>query len=81
MTEKTEIVARSFVRVNPHNTSQICSDCNNLAEERLKLSDRIFGCKYCELKLDRDINSARNILRRAEFGFDKSPPLQSGKYL
>ncbi|CAG8551804.1 878_t:CDS:2 [Cetraspora pellucida] len=64
---KTEIVARQFIRVNPHNTSQTCSNCNNLAEEKLELSNRTFYCQYCQFELDRDVNSARNILNRAEW--------------
>ncbi|KLL05233.1 MAG: transposase IS605 [Mycoplasmataceae bacterium RV_VA103A] len=90
--EKTEIVARQFIRVNPHNTSQTCSNCNNLAEEKLELSNRTFYCQYCQFELDRDINSARNILNRAEgvwlkpsleMGGEKltASPIERGKYL
>ncbi|KLL03748.1 MAG: transposase IS605 [Mycoplasmataceae bacterium RV_VA103A] len=77
--EKTEIVARQFIRVNPRNTTQTCSLCGELVKEKLDLRQRLFKCWNCELELDRDINSARNILNRAEFGFDLNPPLQDGK--
>ncbi|CAG8756834.1 7799_t:CDS:2, partial [Racocetra fulgida] len=62
ISEKTSIVARRLVRVNPKNTTQICSNCDKLSKEKIGLSQRIFKCWHCELELDRDINSAKNIL-------------------
>ena len=41
-------------------SSKKCSKCGNL-KENLKLSDRIYNCNYCGLKLDRDINAAINL--------------------
>ena len=52
-------------QVPPHNTSQACSECCQKSEVKLKLSDRLFHCKSCGLKLDRDHNAALNILHRA----------------
>ena len=57
------------VRQNPmpaHHTSQICSACCQKSPIKLKLSERVFHCKFCGLKLDRDHNAALNILHRAE---------------
>ncbi|CAG8465824.1 22869_t:CDS:10 [Gigaspora margarita] len=54
------------------NTTQRCSDCGNLAKGKVKLSQRLYQCFNCNLKLDRDVNSAKNILN---LGFDQSPPL------
>lgn len=78
ISDKASIAGRRLVRVNPYNTSQTCSDCGELAKEKLKLNQRTFECWNCEFKLDRDINSARNILN---LGFYGNSPLQSGKYL
>ena len=50
--------------VNPRNTSQICSDCGNLAESKLNLSDRIYRCSNCGMIKDRDLNAAINIAHR-----------------
>ncbi len=76
MTDKVEDTGRSLVPVNPKNTSQTCSNCQELAKVKLTLGDRIFRCWNCELELDRDINSARNILN---LGFDRNPLHQKWK--
>lgn len=77
LAEAAEIATRQLVRVNPRNTSQTCSDCGELAQEKLTLNQRIFRCWNCELELDRDVNSARNILNIAikENKFDQNLPL------
>jgi putative transposase len=49
--------------VNPRNTSQRCSGCGALPAERKPLSVRKHVCGECGLRLDRDVNAARNILR------------------
>ena len=56
---------KHFHQVPPHNTSQTCSACCQKSEVKLKLSERMFHCKSCGLKLDRDHNAALNILHRA----------------
>ena len=56
---------KHFHQVPPHNTSQTCSECCQKSAIRLKLSERMFHCKFCGLKLDRDHNAALNILYRA----------------
>lgn len=56
---------KHFHQVPPHNTSQTCSECCQKSEVKLKLSQRLFHCKSCGLKLDRDHNAALNILHRA----------------
>lgn len=52
-----------LVRVNPSSTSQECSRCGMTVPK--ELSQRVHCCPYCGLVLDRDINAARNILRKA----------------
>lgn len=44
-------------------TSKTCTRCGEI-NSGLKLSDRIYNCKECKLKIDRDINGARNIMLR-----------------
>ena len=56
---------KHFHQVSPHNTSQTCSECCQKSKTKLKLSERVFHCKSCGLKLDRDHNAAINILNRA----------------
>lgn len=59
---KAENAGRSFVKVDPRNTSQMCSDCGETVKK--DLSVRIHDCPHCGLSLDRDENAARNILAR-----------------
>ena len=54
-----------FHKVNPRNTSQICSCCGQKSPKTLTLRDRTFHCGFCGMSLDRDVNAARNILFRA----------------
>ena len=44
-------------------TSKTCTRCGWLNHD-LKLIDRIFKCKECHLKIDRDMNASRNIMLR-----------------
>jgi putative transposase len=41
-------------------SSKLCSRCGNLKRD-LKLSDRIYHCNVCNLKIDRDLNASLNI--------------------
>jgi len=43
-------------------TTKICSRCGNRKED-IKLSDRTYKCEKCGLVIDRDLNSAINILK------------------
>jgi putative transposase len=58
---KAENADRKCIQVNPRNTSQMCSGCGAIVEK--SLSVRIHDCPSCGLVLDRDHNSAINILR------------------
>jgi putative transposase len=55
---------KHFHQVPPHRTSQTCSECCQKPAVKLKLSERMFHCPSCGLKLDRDHNAALNILHR-----------------
>lgn len=58
---------RKFVKVNPAHTTQDCSNCGARAKHRLGLQDRVYKCEHCGFVLDRDRNSAINMLIGAGF--------------
>ena len=58
---KAEEAGREVIEVNPKNTSQVCSQCGTLVKK--DLSVRVHSCPHCNCSLDRDFNSALNILR------------------
>lgn len=58
---------RLFMKVNPAHTTQDCSNCGARAKRRLNLQERVYKCERCGLMLDRDRNSAINMLIGAGF--------------
>jgi len=64
---KAEGAGCKVVFVDPKDTSKICNRCGNLRDD-LSLWDRTYICPNCELSIDRDLNSAVNILIRATAG-------------
>lgn len=59
---KAENAGKRIIKVNPAYTTQECSYCGHIAVKSLK--DRIHLCSKCGYEEDRDINAAKNILRR-----------------
>ena len=55
-----------FAVVDASNTSQQCSGCGSLVRKDLKL--RIHRCAHCQMQVHRDVNAARNVLKRAVAG-------------
>jgi putative transposase len=53
---KAESAGGKVVKVNPKNTSQVCSNCLNVVRKTLK--ERWHDCDKCNLSIDRDTNSA-----------------------
>ncbi len=53
-----------YVEVPTKGTTQTCSKCGRLADPPLTLQERTYECP-CGLRLDRDLNAARNVLARA----------------
>ncbi len=51
-----------LIEVDPKDTTQLCSNCNNRVEK--ELSDRIHRCDNCGIILDRDLNASLNILNK-----------------
>jgi len=64
--QKCQMHRATFDLVDPINAAtQTCSECGHRFEgdEKLNLNDRVYICPECGLKLDRDVNAARNILK------------------
>src|ERR1700694_513654 len=61
--DKAERAGHQVIRVNPHFTTQACSNCGELV--RKSLSVRTHICTSCGYVADRDVNAAKNILSRA----------------
>ena len=60
---KAESAGCQVVKVNPKDTTKECSNCHN--KQDIPLYQRQYVCPHCGLSIDRDTNSAINILRRA----------------
>ena len=58
---KAASAGRILVQVDPRGTSQRCHRCQTYVPK--DLSVRVHDCPRCHLSIDRDINSAREILR------------------
>ena len=64
--DKAIEAGRKFISVDSRDTSQICSRCGAYVMKELGVRTHI--CPECGLKMDRDLNSAINILRRGLTG-------------
>jgi len=62
LTYKAESAGCKVVKVNPKNTTKTCSQCGHLQD--MPLYKRVFKCESCGLSMDRDYNSAINILNK-----------------
>ena len=63
LTHKAAEAGRELILVNPSYTSKTCSNCG-FVFENFTLADRWVECE-CGLSMDRDVNAAKNILKRA----------------
>jgi len=63
---KAESAGCEVVFVNPKDTTRMCCICNNMMD--MPLSERTYHCENCGNHMDRDLNAARNILKRATAG-------------
>lgn len=57
-------LGKTFIEVNPANTTKKCSHCGNISKKPIPLDQRVYTCSGCGLEIDRDINAAINIKRR-----------------
>lgn len=60
---KAEEAGVQVIAVPPHNTTQMCSACEQIPAVKKTLSDRVHFCPFCGYTADRDVNAAQNILR------------------
>ena len=67
---KAESAGCEVVFVNPKNTSKDCSRCGICVPK--ELWERQHNCPSCGLSIDRDLNAAINILKRATVGMTGS---------
>lgn len=63
LSDKAAEAGSMVVRVNPRGTTQDCSNCGTVVPKTLR--DRVHHCTACGLLDSRDINAAKNILKRA----------------
>lgn len=63
---KAESAGCVVVFVNPKNTTKECSVCGTLSKK--ELWERTHNCPQCGLSMDRDLNAAQVILKRATAG-------------
>src|SRR5215470_3257480 len=61
---KAENAGRTFERVDPRYTSQICSNCGH--KQKMPLAVRIYECAKCGIIIGRDHNSAITIDRAGQ---------------
>ena len=73
---QAEKVGAAIIEVEPRGTSQGCSGCEAIVPKTLR--DRRHVCPSCGLDIDRDLNAARNILRRGLGGAPPVDPVKSG---
>lgn len=74
LTYKCPLYGKELVLENERNTSKMCSGCGNL--QKMPLWKRTYCCVECGLVMDRDENSAVNILMR--FLARRGPSIPSG---
>jgi len=63
---KAESAGCEVVFVNPKDTTKTCCICGN--KKDMPLSERTYLCHMCGNHMDRDLNAAYNILKRATAG-------------
>ena len=66
------------IPVSPHNTSQNCSNCGKKVVK--SLSTRTHICPHCGYIEDRDINAAKNILKKALSTVGQTGSLKLGEF-
>ena len=60
---KCKWYGRELIKINKwFPSSKTCSNCGNI-KETLLLSERIYKCEVCKIKIDRDLNASRCILK------------------
>lgn len=60
---KAESAGCNVIQVNPKDTTKTCNECGN--KQDMPVNIRTYNCSQCGMSMDRDTNSAKNILARA----------------
>jgi putative transposase len=63
LTYKAKLLGKRVITIDERNTSKQCSFCDN-KKSQMPLYQRIYHCKSCGTVLDRNQNSAINIMKR-----------------
>jgi len=71
---KAEWAGKYFIKINPKNTTQKCSNCGEILETKLELKDRVFNCPKYNHTENRDFNASKNILNQGVIEFNKNYP-------
>ncbi len=71
---KAEEAGKRVETVDPYGTTRDCSRCGFHVPKNL--SERIHECPNCGLKIDRDWNAARNVLKKVGWGTAESTPAE-----
>lgn len=76
LTYKAELYGKTFLTVDPKNTTQTCNDCGYVMgsdnkSDRLSLRNREWTCPSCDEFHIRDHNAAKNILRKGQLALEK----------
>jgi|GEM_PF-3224738 len=58
---KAILYGRKIIKVNPKNTSKMCSRCGHI--NNITLSTKVFKCSECGFRIDRDLNASINIYK------------------
>ena len=76
LTYKCQLYGKELVILDESNTSKTCSECEN--KQPMPLWKRTYCCTKCGLVMDRDENSAMNILTRFLARLSPHTPLECG---
>ncbi|MHA1542840.1 MAG: RNA-guided endonuclease InsQ/TnpB family protein [Candidatus Hodarchaeales archaeon] len=63
LTYKAKLVGKRVIVIDERATSKICAFCGH-KKAHMPLSERIYHCEICGIVIDRDQNSAINIMKR-----------------
>jgi putative transposase len=73
---KCQLSGKEIIFVDERDTSKMCSGCGHL--QAMPLYKRTYRCRNCGLVMDRDENSAVNILQRFLAGLPPHTPTECG---
>jgi putative transposase len=63
LTYKAKLVGKRVIVIDERATSKTCAFCGHM-KEQMPLSERTYHCEICGVVIDRDKNSAINIMKR-----------------